>query len=312
VAARLRQIDPAIVITCARGSSDHAATYAKYLIETRVQTPVASYAPSVSSAYATSWRKLEGSLFLAISQSGQSPDLLVSARAARDAGAFVVAIVNQPDSPLSEIAETTIPMLAGPERSVAATKSYIASLLAIVQLVSVWTGDEELSTALRAAPQALRQSWLLDWSPALPSLMTARNLYVLGRGLTLGIAQEAALKLKETCGLHAEAYSAAEVKHGPMAIVRPGFPVLMFEPNDEAGEAFEALAGELRSNGAILIRAGGAKAGALALPIVQGLHPALAPIAAISSFYKLAAMLSVARGFDPDRPPHLRKVTETR
>jgi glucosamine--fructose-6-phosphate aminotransferase (isomerizing) len=203
-------------------------------------------------------------------------------------------------------------MLAGPEKSVAATKSYIASLLAIVQLVSVWTGDEELSTALRAAPQALRQSWLLDWSPALPSLMTARNLYVLGRGLTLGIAQEAALKLKETCGLHAEAYSAAEVKHGPMAIVRPGFPVLMFEPNDEAGEAFEALAGELRSNGAILIRAGGAKAGALALPIVQGLHPALAPIAAISSFYKLAAMLSVARGFDPDRPPHLRKVTETR
>jgi glucosamine--fructose-6-phosphate aminotransferase (isomerizing) len=303
---RLRGLDPPVVITCARGSSDHAATFAKYLIETRALTPVASHAPSVSSIYSTPWRKLEGALFLAISQSGRSPDLVVSARAAREAGAFVVAFVNEADSPLSEAAEVTIPLLAGPEGSVAATKSFIAALLALIGLVASWTEAQDLQQALVRAPETLRQAWSLDWSPALPLLADAASLFVLGRGLSLGIAQEAALKLKETCGLHAEAYSAAEVKHGPMAIVGVGFPVLMLPPNDEAREAFEPLARDFAARGARVLTAG------QELPALPGLHPALAPVAAIQSFYRFAVALSLARGLDPDRPPHLRKVTETR
>jgi glucosamine--fructose-6-phosphate aminotransferase (isomerizing) len=310
--ARLRALDPQVVITCARGSSDHAATYAKYLIETRARTPVASYAPSVSSVYGASWRKLDRALFLAISQSGQSPDLIVSARAAREAGALVVAIVNDAQSPLAEVAEIAIPMLAGPERSVAATKSYIASLLAILQLVAAWTEGADLGTAVASAPAALRQAWDLDWSAALSRLSSTQSLFVLGRGLTLGIAQEAALKLKETCGLHAEAHSAAEVKHGPMALVRPGFPVLMLPPNDEGQAAFEPLAADFLGRGAPVLTAGPAPSGAVALPVVADLHPAVAPLAMIQSFYKFAAALSLARGFHPDRPLHLRKVTETR
>jgi glutamine---fructose-6-phosphate transaminase (isomerizing) len=309
---RLREADPRVVITCARGSSDHAATFARYLIETRARTPVASYAPSVSSVYATAWRKLEGTLFLAISQSGQSPDLIMSARAAREAGAFVVAIVNDEASPLAEIAEVAIPILAGPEMSVAATKSYIGSLLVIAALVAAWTQDAELSQALASAPETLRHAWSLDWSPALETLTGAASLFVLGRGLSLGIAQEAALKLKETCGLHAEAYSAAEVKHGPMAIVGAGFPLLMLVPDDEGRDAFEPLARDFLDRGAQVLTAGAVGGGTLALPVLSGLHPALAPIAQVQSFYKLAVELSLARGLHPDRPRHLRKVTETR
>jgi glutamine---fructose-6-phosphate transaminase (isomerizing) len=303
----LRGLDPHVVITCARGSSDHAATFAKYLIETRVRTPVASFAPSTSSVYGTAWRKLKDALFLAISQSGRSPDLLVSARAAREAGAFVVAIVNDPEAPLAEAADLAIPMLAGPERSVAATKSFIASLLVVARIVAEWTAADGLSTALEQAPNLLSRAWTLDWSPALPLLRDARSLYVLGRGLSLATAQEAALKLKETCGLHAEAYSAAEVKHGPMAIVGESFPVLMLPPNDEAGEAFEPLARDFAARGAHVLQAGSAM-----LPVLGDAHPALMPIATILSFYRFAAALSLARGFDPDRPPHLHKITSTR
>ncbi|HEX8442577.1 MAG TPA: SIS domain-containing protein [Allosphingosinicella sp.] len=308
----LRMLDPAMVITCARGSSDHAATFAKYLIEMRVRTPVASFAPSTSSVYGTNWRRLDGALFLAISQSGKSPDLVASARAAREAGAFVVAIVNEPDTPLAGVAEQTIAMLARPERSVAATKSFIASLLVVTRIVGAWIQDDELQAALAAAPTLLREAWALDWSPALPALLGAKNLYVIGRGLGLGMAQEAALKLKETCGLHAEAYSAAEVRHGPMAIVGEGFPVLMLVPNDEGADAFAPLAAEFAARGARVLIAGGTAPGALSLPALGDAHPALAPIATIQAFYRFAARLSLARGLDPDRPPHLRKVTETR
>jgi glucosamine--fructose-6-phosphate aminotransferase (isomerizing) len=309
---RLRSLDPPLVVTCARGSSDHAATFAKYLIETHVRTPVASFAPSTSSVYGTAWRKLGGALFIAISQSGRSPDLLVSAQAARDAGACVLAIVNDADSPLAECANVTIPLLAGPERSVAATKSFLASLLALAQIVAAWTEDGELGGALAEAPDLLGRAWALDWTPAVPTLREATGLYVLGRGLTLGAAQEAALKLKETCGLHAEAYSAAEVKHGPMAIVHDGFPVLMLVPGDEAAAEFAPLARDFAGRGASVLFAGPPHEGATSLPTLSGLHPVLTPIAAVQSFYRLAATLSIARGFDPDSPPHLSKITETR
>jgi glucosamine--fructose-6-phosphate aminotransferase (isomerizing) len=315
---RLRAMDPPVVLTCARGSSDHAATFAKYLIETRVRTPVASFAPSTSSLYATPWRHFEGALFLAISQSGRSPDIVASARAAKEAGACVIALVNDPTSPLADAAELTIPLLAGTERSVAATKSFLASLLALVNVVASWTEEDDLRGVLADAPNVLRGAWELDWSPAVAALSRESNLFVIGRGLTLGIAQEAALKLKETCGLHAEAFSAAEVKHGPMALMKPGFPVVLFPPSDEGGEDFEALARDFLGRGARVIMAGvgqphGCPAGTLVLPALAGVdHPVLTALATIQSFYRLAAALSAARGYDPDRPPHLKKVTETR
>lgn len=309
---RLRRLDPSLVLTCARGSSDNAATFAKYLIEMRTGTPVASYPPSVSSLYRAPLRRLEGALFLAISQSGQSPDLLVSARAARDAGAFVVAVVNVPDSPLAQVAEATLPMHAGTERSVAASKSFIASLMAILGLVAAWTDDDDLFAALAAAPHALRRAWGLDWTPAIEALAGTEGLFVLGRGLGLAIAQEAALKLKETCALHAEAFSAAEVRHGPMTLVGPGFPVLMLAEDGANGEAFGTIAQEFAGRGATVIASGGAWAGVVPLPILRGLHPALAPLATIQSFYRCTISLSLARGRDPDNPPHLSKVTETR
>src|SRR5262249_44636034 len=196
----LRRLAPRAVVTCARGGSDHAATFAKYLIETRLGILTSSAAPSVSSVYAAK-ADLSGTGFVPISQSGASPDLLATVANAKSAGAMIIALVNVETSPLARAADFTIPLCAGTEQSVAATKSYIASLAALVHLVASWADDDELSEALLRAPARLERAWKLDWRAALPHLHTARDLYVVGRGLGLGIAQEAALKLKETCGL---------------------------------------------------------------------------------------------------------------
>ena len=300
---------PRVVVTCARGSSDHAATFARYLIETRTGLLASSAAPSISSVYASK-ADLEGVLFIAISQSGASPDLLAAAGAARDAGALVIALINAEDSPLARTAHHAIPLRAGVETSVAATKSYIASLAAIVDLVASWTQDRELHVALEQAPEQLVLAWQLDWGAATEHLRSASSLFVIGRGLGLGIAQEAALKLKETCGLHAEAFSSAEVKHGPMALVRADFPVLMFSQDDETRAGIEQLATEFAARKARVLLAGAKAQGATILPTVVA-HPVIEPILQIQSFYRLANNLSLARGLDPDQPPHLNKVTET-
>lgn len=305
LAARLRASPPSTVVTCARGSSDHAATYAKYLIETGTGIPTSSAALSVSSVYAAE-PKLDGALAIAISQSGKSPDLLAWVEAAKQGGAFVVALVNDEASPLAEMADCLLPLHAGPEISVAATKSYIAALAAVAQFVAAWAGDEDLEAALDRLPDELSQAWALDWSPAAERLKAARNLYVLGRGVGFGVAQEAALKFKETCGLHAEAFSAAEVLHGPMALVKPGFPVLILAQNDQTQESVVEMARGLAERGAEVMMAGAGGE----LPAVDA-HPSLEPILRVQSFYRMANALSILRGHDPDRPPHLSKVTET-
>jgi len=305
----VRNMAPRVVVTCARGSSDHAATFARYLIETRTGLLASSAAPSISSVYASK-ADLEGVLFIAISQSGASPDLLAAAGAARDAGALVIALINAEDSPLARTAHHAIPLRAGVETSVAATKSYIASLAAIVDLVASWTQDRELHVALEQAPEQLVLAWQLDWGAATEHLRSASSLFVIGRGLGLGIAQEAALKLKETCGLHAEAFSAAELRHGPMALVRAGFPIFAFLQNDETREGVEALARELSAVGADVMVAGTEVPGAVVLPTLDA-NAAIEPLLMIQSFYRLANALAVTRGLDPDRPPHLSKVTET-
>jgi len=307
--ARLRANKPRALVTLARGSSDHAATYARYLIETRAGVLTSSVSPSVSSIY-DAMPDLGGTVVLAISQSGRSPDLLNAATQATASGALLVAMVNDEASPLAEQADMVIPLCAGPERSIAASKSFIAALAATLDLVAAWTGSAAIESALSQLPDQLKQAWELDWSAALPILTATNAMYVVGRGHGLGIAQEAALKLKETCGIHAEAFSAAEVRHGPMAIVGNGFPVLLFGQADESLDSVAALAGEFASRGAEVISAGVPNAPGIVLPVVEA-DPLTAPILEIESFYRLANSLALARGRDPDRPPHLTKVTET-
>jgi glucosamine--fructose-6-phosphate aminotransferase (isomerizing) len=307
--AMLREMRPRAVVTCARGSSDHAATFAKYVIETRVGLITASAAPSIASIYGAR-QDMREFLFIAISQSGRSPDLLAATEAAKESGAFVVALVNDEGSPLASIADRALGLAAGEELSVASTKSFIASLAALAHLTAEWTGDKALSEALARAPDDLERAWSLDWSGALELLKPATNLYVIGRGVGLGVAQEAALKCKETCGLHAEGFSSAEVRHGPQALLQDDFPALVFSQDDEARPGIETLAADLVARGVDVMLAGATVAGARALPSIAT-HPLVEPLLLAQSFYRLANALAIARGRDPDRPPNLRKVTET-
>jgi len=314
IGAEVRRLAPRAVVTCARGSSDHAATYAKYLIETRARVLTASAAPSVSSVYGIN-QDLRGCLFIALSQSGRSPDLLASVAAAKKSGAIVLALCNCEDSPLVAAADLFIALRAGTESSIAATKSFLATLAALARFVGAWSADREFCDRLELLPGLLEESWTLDWSPALAVLESAAHLYVIGRGLGLGAAQETALKCKETCGLHAEAFSSAELRHGPFTLLGPGFPALLFAQRDATRPGVEALAGELARRGVETIIAGAAAqsqigAHAIILPTLPA-SPAIAPILQVQSAYRLIATLAVRRGFDPDHPQYLHKVTET-
>jgi glucosamine--fructose-6-phosphate aminotransferase (isomerizing) len=309
---RLRQSPPRFVVTCARGSSDAAATYAKYLVEIALGVVVASVGPSVSSIYGRR-PQMRDALFLAISQSGRSPDLTLLAEAARSDGALTVALVNDTGSPLAALCEIVLPLHAWPERSVAATKSYIATLAAVLQLVCHWSGDRTLSEPVARLPADLAAAARDDWSAALPLLTRTASLYAVGRGPGYGAVLEVAIKLKETCGLHAEALSAAELMHGPLALAAPDFPVILFSQRDQALAGLVALAGSLTARGVPVLAAGpAARRGSLALPGADDLHPFAQPIALVQSFYALAEAVARARGHDPDAPPHLSKVTETR
>ena len=310
LAARLQAKPPRFVVTCARGSSDSVATYANYLIELTLGIVVASVGPSVSSIYGARL-DMRDALFIAISQSGRSPDLLALAESARRDGALTVAIVNDDTSPLAGAAEIVLAVQAGREQSVAATKSYIASLAAILELVATWRDDPALLRAVAGLPDALENAAAADWQSALPLLVAAEHLYVVGRGVGYATALEAALKLKETGGLHAEAISAAELMHGPLALAGPGFPVFGIGQDDAALLALRDLLATVAAQGAPVVSAApGSGWPGLALPVSPH-HPFVQPITTIQSFYILAEAVARARGRDPDRPQHLRKVTET-
>jgi glutamine---fructose-6-phosphate transaminase (isomerizing) len=312
---RIRALDPQLVVTCARGSSDHVATFSKYLIETELGIPTLSHAPSISSVYRANLLSRQRTLFIAISQSGKSPDLLESVRFAKASGAMVLALVNQTDSPLALLADCVLPMGAGLEQSVAATKSFIASLCAMVSLVAAWSDDRDLHAALDRLPDALNRAWEQDWSYAWPVPPDARSLFVVSRGMGLAIAQEVALKFKETCGLHAEAISAAEVQHGPMALVRNGFPIMMLTPIDATQQGFYELAATFvarKANVAIVAASVDASPkGAATLTLAQDNHPVVYTIVLVQAAYRFLATQSVARGFNPDQPSFLNKATLT-
>lgn len=310
LAAELTCRAPAFAATVARGSSDHAATYAASLFGIARGLVTASIPPSLITRYGAEL-DLRRALVLAISQSGASPDIVATLRAAGAAGGCTVAIVNAPGSPLAVAAGHVLPQHAGVERSVAATKSFICSLVCVAHLVARWRGDETLSAALERLPERLEVALACDWSAAVPLLAPASSLYVVGRGLGLGIVHEWALKLKETCGLHAEALSAAEVHHGPRAVIDRDFPVLTLALDDPAGRDAAAFAAGLADSGHAVAVASAAPVAGIHLPLPAPLHPLLDPIVTVQAFYPLAVALAETRGLDPDRPRGLTKVTAT-
>jgi glutamine---fructose-6-phosphate transaminase (isomerizing) len=306
---RLRQKPPQVVVTCARGSSAHAATFGKHLIERTLGIPVAAAAPNISTVYHRPLA-LKDQLFLAISQSGRSPDLIETASLARSAGAVTAALVNDVESPLARASDIVLPISAGPEKAIAATKSFVASLAALLRLVATWTQDGTLTAAVDRLPDRLASASSLDWSAAVDLLADSDSLITIGRGPTLAIAREAALKLKETCDLHAEAFSGAEFVHGPIALVSARYPILMFMPTDQAAEGLLTLARNLDHKGANVLAS--THAGAPGLPVVASDHPDTDAVCLIQSFYAFLGKLARSRGTDIDQPRHLQKVTRTR
>jgi glucosamine--fructose-6-phosphate aminotransferase (isomerizing) len=308
--AELRQRPPLSLLTVARGSSDHAAHYMAYLVMARLGRLVTSLPMSLVTLY-QSRLVCDGLVALAFSQSGQSPDLVEPLRYFGEHGARTVAFVNDAASPLARAAQRVVALHAGPETSVAATKSYIAQLVAGAALAAAWQDeDAAFSAALDTLPAALDAAWALDWAPAIDALRGAERLYVIGRGTGLPVAMEAALKFKEVCGIQAEAYSGAEVQHGPMALIGDGFPMLVLAPRGPAQPGLRALAAQMRSRGAHVLLAAPPGTGA-ELPLAPAGHEDLDPIAMVQGFYRMVEALARARGLDPDKPRHLAKVTRT-
>lgn len=308
--ARLRASPPTNVVTVARGSSDHAAAYCAYLVMARLGHIVASLPMSLVTLNQAPLQ-VRNALAIAISQSGQSPDVVEPLRYFRAHGATTVALVNHADSPLATAAEWSMPLHAGVESSVAATKSFIASLVAGALLTAHWQDDAALLDALGQLPQALETATRCDWSEAIEVLAPASRIMVVGRGTGFPLALEAALKCKETCAIQAEAFSGAEIKHGPMALIEEGYPLLMFAPRGPAQAGMLALAAEMRVRGARVLLAAPQDVVERDLTLPVAATPDLDPIVAIQAFYVMAAQLSAARGMDADRPRHLNKVTRT-
>lgn len=307
---RLRAAPPPCAVTIARGSSDHASAYFAYLAMTRLGCPVASLPPSVVTLYQAPLR-LAGGLALAVSQSGQSPDVVSTLAASGAAGAVTVALVNTLGSPLTGAASCTLPLHAGPERSVAATKSFLASLSAMARLVATWSGDAALLDALKALPDALSAACAADVRPLVDAFAGEERLLVLGRGPAFSIALESALKFKETCALHAEAFTVAEVQHGPMALIDEEFPLLVFAPRGPAQAGLVTVAHDFRKQGAKVILVGPPTLPGVDLVVPDSPHELLDPLCHIQAFYIAAAALAEARGLDPDAPRRLKKVTKT-
>jgi glucosamine--fructose-6-phosphate aminotransferase (isomerizing) len=313
VGRRLAALSPAVLMTCARGSSDHAAGFGKYLAEIACGAPVASMGPSVASIYGARLR-VKGAALLSISQSGMSPDIVALQAAARDGGAFAIAIVNAAESPLAAGADVVVPLHCGIEVSVAATKTCITSAVAAAAIVAHWSGDVTLLDAIRRLPDAFAAVLARDWAHDADTFAAARSCYIIGRGPAFPLAQELALKFKETAVLHAEAYSSAEVMHGPLQLVSPGFPVVVLYPQDAAELAVAATIDRIAGAGGQIFAVGPERTygpGVVRLPAPPGVHPLLDPLVMLAGLYPLVEAVALKRNHDPDRPTLLAKVTST-
>ncbi|MEH8021565.1 glucosamine-6-phosphate deaminase NagB-II [Rheinheimera metallidurans] len=292
---------PKFVYMVGRGSSDHAGVFAKYLIEIEVGLPVSAAAPSIASVYNKSLQ-LKDALVLVISQSGRSPDILAQVDMAKRSGAMVVALVNDTSSPLAEQAHYALPLNVGTEKAVAATKSYLATLSAILHLVSVWSGNKALQQAVQQLPQTLAKAIELPPQLTAAALENVAHLVVLGRGFGYAISREIALKLKEVCGIHAEAFSSAEFLHGPVTLVKHPFTIVDVTVADESLSAHRSQIDDVRRRGATIIplHHNGVDAYNRVLPLVI-----------LQRFYLDVEVVARSRGINPDAPPGLNKVTKT-
>jgi glucosamine--fructose-6-phosphate aminotransferase (isomerizing) len=305
VAERVARQRPRFVLLAARGTSDHAALYAKYLVEITLGLPAGLVSPSTFTAYGAR-PDLRDVLMIAVSQSGGSPDLLRTVEVAKAGGALTVSVTNNAGSALATTADAHVDVLAGPERAVAATKSYTAQLLALYLLLDRVRGgpgaadglpdlgDEVLARDTEIAGLATRYRF-------------AERMITTGRGYSYPTAREAALKLMETAYVSAQAFSGADLLHGPLALVEPRVPVLAVVSAGAGGEAFRPVLDALAERRADVLTVGSAGAG-IVLPETTD---ALAPLLEILPFQLLARHVAVDRGGDPDAPRGLRKVTET-
>jgi glucosamine--fructose-6-phosphate aminotransferase (isomerizing) len=302
--------NPYSTISIARGSSDHAAQFLNFLITNKLGKLTTSLSMSSLTLYKSKIIANQSAAF-AISQSGKSPDIIDPIEYFKQHNSPTFAMVNDESSPLAKTSQFVIPLLAKKEESVAATKSFICSLTSSLQIVSHWNKDINLIKALQVLPSDLKKAESLNWSKAIEILKTAKRIMVVGRGYGLALALEAALKLKETCGIQAEAFSGAEIKHGPLALVESGYPILIFATRGPALHTLLDLATDLKSRGAEVILAAPPFVKDKDLEIQSTNAEELDIVTAIFNFYILAEELSRALGRNPDLPLNLKKVTET-
>lgn len=320
IAAGLRTREIRGVMIAARGTSDHAAIYAQYLFGAFHRLPVALAAPALFSVYGTP-PKLDGWLVIGISQSGASPDVVAVVTSAREQGAATIAVTNAADSDLGRAAEWVIDVSAGPERAVAATKTYTAELFSIAMLAAALDPAlaAERQSALALVPDALRRALDVeaDVEAAAGDRAGVEQCVVLGRGFEYATAREWALKLKELAQLGADPYSAADFQHGPLALVEPGYPVLAVATRGATLPGMAELLGRLRRDYGVnllvisddeTVRA----LGNAAIAVPATLPEWLTPIASIVPAQLFAYHLTRAKGLDPDRPRWISKVTLTR
>lgn len=314
IVARIERVAPPFVVTIARGSSEHATQFATYELARRTGIPTLPLPLSLASVHGAPLR-LDRALALAVSQSGASPDLALGLQSARAAGAFCVGLVNDTETPLDALLDVRLALDAGPERAIAATKTFVASSTALLQLVAAWTRDDALRSALAALPDALLQVGAdTDADAITNTLAGARHVFVVARGAALAIARELALKLGEVAGIHAEAHSAAALMHGPLARVSAATPVILLQGDTLTAPSL--LDAQLRVQGAgapvIVLGASGAPGAFAWIAAPTAGHDALQPLADLYAAYPLLARLARRRGLDPDRTPHLEKATRTR
>jgi glucosamine--fructose-6-phosphate aminotransferase (isomerizing) len=307
IGARIGQFQPRSVVFCGRGSSGHVGVYLRYLVEVRLGLLASAAAPSVLTSYGAR-PDMRGTLFIVISQSGQSPDLVAMSHAARTSGALTLAIVNAESSPVARSCELVFSIGAGTELAVAATKTVVLSMIPGALLVAAWARDSILMAALRRLPDRFAEAHRCDWSEWGKALARAPAAFVAGRGFALGPVKELGLKLQETLRLPAIAFSAAELRHGPRAAITSTTPVLVLRQGDETGPAVDALVRDLHDSGETVFVAGGPMG---TLPWIAEDDPICDPMVMLVPAYRAIEGAARARGLDPDNPPHLSKITRT-
>ena len=317
IATAIRARDVRYAVIAARGTSDNAARYAQYLFGALNRLPVALATPSLFSIYCTP-PQLRDALVMGISQSGQSPDIVAVLEEGQRQGAPTLAVTNDPDSPLAARADYVMPLHAGEERAVAATKTYTAQLTALALLSCALGDDPDRLEALRRVPLAVegvlnREELIADAAERYRYMETC---VVLGRGYNYATAFEIALKLKELNYLIAEPYSSADFMHGPIAVIGSGFPALVVAPNGKMFDTMRDFTLELKSRGAELLiisdRQDLLAEAVTPLPLPESVPEWLSPIVAIVPGQLFALHLTLTKGYDPDQPQGLQKVTITR